>query len=132
MNEFKMNDQVVWTCGNHRCEGVIVGYFGLLYIFKCTDGTYPNEGYQFDTFVTAPSALDKKIIRKVGQIYKMFDEKYVVAMPQCNKCCLICIESKDEVGNRWYDPVVVLDKNNISEEEWKKIIGVNGKFKLVE
>lgn len=69
----------------------------------------------------------QKMVHKIGDRYVNGDEEYILAQPTNHKVCLIDLTS----GNRWDDPVKVVDLFAITEDEWNQICG-GDEFVLVE
>lgn len=58
-------------------------------------------------------------VRSVGQLYmtENYETKFILAQITFKTVALISIKN----GNRWVDPVEVVNPDNISEEEWDQI-----------
>lgn len=64
---------------------------------------------------------------KIGDRYVNSDEEYILAQTGSHEVCLVNLAS----GNRWEDPVKVVDPFAITEDEWT-LICVGDEFVLVE
>lgn len=60
---------------------------------------------------------------KIGDIVENNNtgQLYIIAQVRAKYCCLIGLTSKP--GNRYNDPVIVLDVKNITKKEFNKLTG---------
>src|SRR5687767_3438497 len=54
---------------------------------------------------------------KIGQFYAIDNEPYILAQPSPRQCCLINLIG----GNRWNDPIPVVNVNAITQAEFSRM-----------
>lgn len=68
----------------------------------------------------------EKIIHKRGNIYRYYNDFYMLATLDNSGVCLVKIYNQDEffgLGNRWREPINVKYIENITDNEFKLIAG---------
>lgn len=81
---------------------------------------------------TKDGYLKPVVFRRIGQIYLDHTDGgtplgyYVLARCDYNRVALISLKD----GNRFRDPIKVGNDCDITEDEWKSLIGTQGHFKM--
>ena len=58
---------------------------------------------------------------KIGNTYTFEGETFILAQTNHGKVCLISLET----GNRWNDPVSVIDVSDLTTTKWEEVTGGN-------
>lgn len=133
--EKQVTFRMVHLCGGNEIKGEIVGKSGERLLVRVTDGQLPNNAYEYDTLIVPPEFIVKSpktysIKQKfVDSIYE--DQILMLCQTETKKVCAMPVAGWC-LANRWRNPIFVGDVNNITEEEFQKIIWYGDRFRLVE